>query len=183
MELLLKFAASFFIQAKIKKTQGKVISVGPGSPHKDSGILYPMPVQSGDGVVYGKYDGTEILIDGVRHSLIRDSDILIKFTGDKLTIDSVEAVNESVLVAVETREESTSGGLLLASGKSDESRRPSTGTVVKVGPGRMSIDGDFLSMSVNIGDVVKFRDYAGNEVKIGDDEYTVVRMTEIMAKF
>jgi len=142
-----------------------------------------MPVKPGDGVVYGKYDGTEILIDGVRHSLIRDTDILVKFTGDKLTIDSVEAVNESVLVAVETRETSTSGGLLLASGKNDESKRPSTGKVVKVGPGRMSIDGALLQMTVSVGDVVKFRDFAGNEVKIGEDEYTVVKMTEIMAKF
>jgi chaperonin GroES len=47
----------------------------------------------------------------------------------------------------------------------------------------MSIDGALLHMTVDVGDVVKFRDYAGNEVKIGDDEFTVVKMTEIMAKF
>jgi chaperonin GroES len=141
-----------------------------------------MPVKPGDGVVYGKYDGTEILIDGVRHSLIRDSDILVKYTGGKLTKDSVEAINESVLVSVETKETSTGGGLLLASTNSDD-KRPSTGTVIKVGPGRMSLDGSLLPMKLDVGDVVKFRDFAGNEVKIGDDDFTVVKITEIMAKF
>lgn len=165
------------------KTEGKVVSVGPGKLHPDSGIPFPMPVEEGDGVVYGKFDGTEIKIDGETHSLIRDSDILVKFKGDSLTVDSVEAVNDGILVYVETREqEETSGGLLLAS-TNDDSRRPTTGVVTKVGPGRMAESGDLIPMSVEVGDQVKFMDFAGNEVKIGDKEYSVVQMPEIYAKF
>ena len=36
---------------------------------------------------------------------------------------------------------------------------------------------------ISVGDMVKFRDFAGNEVKIDGDEYAVVRMTDILAKF
>ena len=172
--------------AKIVKTEGKVISVGPGKPHKDSGILYPMPVQSGDGVVYGKYDGTIITIDGVRHSLIRDDDILVKFNTDTLTLDSVEAVNDFVLVQIQMKEEeSSAGGLLLAplNSKGGESKRPSTGVVKKVGPGRMIANGEIVPFDVKVGDTIKFRDFAGFEVTIEGEDYSVVRMSEILAKF
>lgn len=141
-----------------------------------------MPVEKGVNVIYGKYDGTEIKIDGVTHSLIRDDDILVKFKGDTLSLDNVETVNNCVLVHVVTREEETSGGLILGTSKSNESR-PSTGTVVKVGPGKMVANGDIIPMNVKVGDKVKFMDFAGNEVKIGDEDYSVVKMDEIMAKF
>lgn len=173
--------------AKIVKTEGTVVEVGPGKPHPDSGIPFPMPVEEGDGLVYGKYDGTELNIDGVTHSLIRDDDILVRFKsddeGESITQDNVVAVNDSVLVSVQTRESETSGGLFLASGSSDDNKRPSTGTVVKVGPGRMAASGALMPMSVEVGDQVKFMDYAGNEIKIGEVEYSVVKMPEILAKF
>ena len=168
-------------QAKIKKTEGIVIQVGPGTLHPDSGIPFPMPVEEGDGVIYGKYDGTEVTIDGETHSLIRDSDILVKFKGT-LTEDSVEAVNEGVLVFVETKERETMGGLILGSSSSN-AKRPSTGVVVKVGPGRMASSGELIPMNVEVGDQVKFMDFAGNEIKIGEKEYSVVKMPEILAKF
>mmetsp|Transcript_17424 Transcript_17424/g.21285 ORF Transcript_17424/g.21285 Transcript_17424/m.21285 type:complete len:238 (+) Transcript_17424:96-809(+) len=167
--------------AKIKKTQGKVISVGPGKAHPDSGKLFPMPVETGDNVIYGAYDGTEVQIDGVAFSLIRDDDILVKFKGGEVTVDSVETVNDGILVFVETKEEETSSGLILSAG--DDKKRPSTGVVIKVGPGRMAASGDLLPMRVSVGDQVKFRDYAGNEVKIGDKDYSVVKMPDVIAKF
>ena len=170
----------------MKKTEGTVITVGPGKPHQESGILYPMPVAAGDNVIYGQYDGTKFEMNGETHALIRDDDILIKFTGDKLSLESVEVVNDYVLVYVFTQgeEKTTSGGLYLASSKSDDQSRPSTGEVVKVGPGRMDIDGNIMSMAgLQEGDQVKFRDYAGNEVKIGNKEYSVVRVTDVIAKF
>ena len=164
------------------KTEGIVVDVGPGKPHPDSGILFPMPVESGDSVVYGKYDGTEVVLDGEKHSLIRDTDILVKFKDGPLSEENVEVVNDSLLVEVQTREEETSGGLLLAA-KKDDSQRPSTGVVVKVGPGKMAQNGELMPMNVAVGDNVKFMDFAGNEIKIGDKEYSVVKMPEVLAKF
>lgn len=172
----------FYIpQSKIIKTEGVVEGVGPGKTHPDSGIPFPMPVESGDCVVYGKYDGTEIVVDGESYSLIRDSDILVKFKGDTLTEESVEVINDNLLVFVETKQESTAGGLLLAA--SNDQKRPSTGTVIKVGPGRMIESGELGLMNVNVGDKVKFMDFAGNEIKIGDKDYSVVKMPEVLAKF
>ncbi|GKY94428.1 hypothetical protein MPSEU_000408700 [Mayamaea pseudoterrestris] len=169
-------------KAKIRKTLGTVVSTGPGRVHQDSGVAFPMPVTKGNGVVYGKYDGTEIDIDGVPHTLIRDDDILVRFNGETLTLDNVEVVNDNVLVQVDTKEQTTEGGILIAKiGKGDA--KPSTGKVVKVGPGRMAANGELMPMEVAADDTVKFRDFAGNEVEIGDQEYRVVRMADILAKF
>lgn len=169
-------------KSKVTKTEGKVISVGPGKTHQESGILFPMPVSPGEGVVYGKYDGTEVEYNGDKHTLIRDDDILVTFTGDELTLDTVGVCSDSVLVEVETAEEqATLTGLLIA--QSSNKKKPSTGTVVKVGPGRMASNGVFMEMDVAVGDMVKFRDFAGNEVRIKNEEYSVVRFSDILAKF
>lgn len=169
-------------KAKAKKTEGTVVSVGPGRAHPESGYLLTIPVQPGEGVVYGKYDGTEVEYDGEKHSLIREEDILVKYTSNQLTLDNVEVLNDNVLVFVEPKEEETSSGLLIASSSSSK-KKPSTGTVAKVGPGRRTMTGTLTPMEVTIGDMVKFRDFAGNEVKIDEKEYTVVRMADILAKF
>jgi chaperonin GroES len=169
-------------QAKIKKTEGTVISVGPGKTHQESGLLFPMPVVAGEGVVYGKYDGTEIDYESGRHTLIRDDDILVKFTGDKLTLETADVVSDNVLVKVDDNEEETASGLVIAA-TAKKGGKPSTGEVVKVGPGRMASNGEIMTVDIGVGDMVKFRDFAGNEVQIEGDEYAVVRMTDILAKF
>jgi len=169
-------------KAKVKKTEGIVVSVGPGRTHQDSGIVFDMPVETGDGVVYGQYDGTEIDISGTKHTMIRDDDILVKFSGGKLTLDTVNVNRDNVLVKVEKKETETEGGILIAQTSKTENR-PSTGEVVKVGPGKMASNGEIMVMEVALEDMVKFRDFAGNDVIIEDIEYSVVRMADILAKF
>ncbi len=169
-------------QAKIKKTEGTVISVGPGKTHQESGLLFPMPVAPGEGVVYGKYDGTEVEYNGEKHTLIRDDDILVKFDGDRLTLDTAEVVSDNVLVKVEENNDEMASGLLIAA-TTKKGGKPSTGEVVKVGPGRMASNGAIMTVDINVGDMVKFRDFAGNEVDIEGGEYAVVKMTDILAKF
>lgn len=170
-------------KAKQVKTEGTVVSAGPGRTHPDSGIVFEMPVHVGDGVVYGRFDGTEIDISGAKHTLIRDDDILVKFSGgEQLTMDSVEVVRDNVLVYVERKEVETEGGILIAKSSKSE-QKPSTGEVVKMGPGKMAANGELMAMEVAIGDMVKFRDFAGNEVEIQGKEYSVVKMSDILAKF
>mmetsp|Transcript_29408 Transcript_29408/g.34991 ORF Transcript_29408/g.34991 Transcript_29408/m.34991 type:complete len:255 (+) Transcript_29408:121-885(+) len=179
-----KTDTGILISSKVAKTEGTVISAGPGSYHADTGTPYPIPVSPGDGVIYGQYDGIEIDVDGEKHALIRDTDILVKYTADADTVDTVFPVNDAVLVYVENTDNTvTSGGLLLGSTAGSESKRPSTGEVVKVGPGKMAADGGLMPMTVQVGDQVKFRDFVGNEVRIGGEEYSVVAMPEILAKF
>ena len=67
-----KTASGLFIpdNAKEKPQEGKVLAVGPGK--KDE----PMEVKVGDIVLYGKYAGTEIELDGEKYLIMRQSDIL-----------------------------------------------------------------------------------------------------------
>jgi chaperonin GroES len=61
--------------AKEKPQQGIVKAVGPGKT-SDAGTLISLTVKAGDTVLYGKYSGTEITIDGDEYIIMRESDIL-----------------------------------------------------------------------------------------------------------
>ena len=61
--------------AKEKPMAGKVVSVGPGKL-SDKGERTPIGVKKGDTVLYGKYAGTEIDIDGEKHLLVSENDLL-----------------------------------------------------------------------------------------------------------
>jgi len=63
--------------AKEKPQRGKVLAVGPGKL-LDSGERAPIGVKKGDEVLYAKYGGTEIEIDGAEVVILRESDILAK---------------------------------------------------------------------------------------------------------
>jgi chaperonin GroES len=61
--------------AKEKPSQGKVIAVGPGKV-SDDGTRLQMDVSVGDKVLYGKYSGTDVTLDGEEYLILRESDIL-----------------------------------------------------------------------------------------------------------
>ena len=61
--------------AKEKPQQGKVVAVGPGKAD-DFGNRFPLDVKEGDRVLFSKYSGTEIKIDGEEHLFMKEDDIL-----------------------------------------------------------------------------------------------------------
>ena len=61
--------------AKEKPQEGTVIATGPGKMGED-GKRLPMEIKTGDRVLFSKYAGTEIKIDGVEHVFMKESDIL-----------------------------------------------------------------------------------------------------------
>ena len=61
--------------AKEKPQEGKVIAVGPGAVD-DKGQRKPMDVKEGDQVLFAKYSGTEVKVDGVEYLILSDKDIL-----------------------------------------------------------------------------------------------------------
>ena len=63
--------------AKEKPQEGEVVAVGPGKLDED-GNRIPMEVNEGDRVLYGKYSGTEVKIDGEDFLIPRESDILAR---------------------------------------------------------------------------------------------------------
>ena len=61
--------------AKEKPQQGEVIAVGPGG-RDEAGKLIPIDVKAGDRVLFGKWSGTEVKIDGVEYLIMKESDIM-----------------------------------------------------------------------------------------------------------
>jgi chaperonin GroES len=61
--------------AKEKPQEGKVIAVGKGKV-TDEGKIIPLDVKAGDRILFGKYSGTEVKIDGEEHLIMREEDIL-----------------------------------------------------------------------------------------------------------
>jgi chaperonin GroES len=69
--------------AKEKPQQGEVLAVGPGRRAEQSGELVPIDLAVGDNVVYSKYGGTEITIDGEDLLILSSRDVLAKITSSK----------------------------------------------------------------------------------------------------
>ena len=61
--------------AQEKPQQGKVTAVGPGG-RDESGKLIPIDVKVGDRILFGKWSGTEVKIDGVEYLIMKESDIM-----------------------------------------------------------------------------------------------------------
>jgi chaperonin GroES len=60
--------------AKEKPQEGQVVAVGPG--RQEDGNVIPLDVKPGDRILFGKYSGTEVKLDGVEHLIMREEDIL-----------------------------------------------------------------------------------------------------------
>ncbi len=61
--------------AKEKPAQGEVVEVGPGKADNEGKVL-PLEVKKGDRVLFGKYSGNEIKIDGIEHIILREEEVL-----------------------------------------------------------------------------------------------------------
>src|SRR6185503_13915544 len=82
--------------AKEKPQQGKVVAVGKGKVEKD-GKVTPLDVKEGDTVLFGKYSGQEIKIDGEEYLIMREEEILgvvTKFGSPTITKDGVTVAKE-----------------------------------------------------------------------------------------
>ena len=86
-------------------------------------------------------------------------------------------LGERVVLKEAVAEETTKSGIILA-GQAKE--KPQYAEVIEVGPGAM-VDGKLVPMEVKIGDKVIYSKYAGMEVKLGDDEYIIVKQSDILA--
>jgi len=89
----------------------------------------------------------------------------LKPLGDRVVIKQLEA------------EETTKSGIVLPS---QAKEKPQQAQVVAVGPGGV-VDGKEIKMEVKAGDKVIYSKYAGTEVKMGDDEYIIVKQNDILA--
>lgn len=90
---------------------------------------------------------------------------------------TIKPLADRVVIKMEEAQETTKSGIVLA-GSAKE--KPQIASVVAVGPGGL-VDGKETSMYVKVGDKVITSKYAGTEVKFDNEEYTILRQSDILA--
>ena len=98
----------------------------------------------------------------------------ITYGGNKMKLVPLA---DRVVLKQSTPEEKTKSGIILTS---QTQEKPQQAEVVAVGPGGL-VDGKEVTMHVKVGDVVIFSKYAGNEVKLEDEEYIIVKQSDILS--
>jgi len=166
-------------QSMERPTEGEVITAGPGKLHPHTGIRITNPVSSGMSVLYGKFDGFPVTYNEDEMQIIRDDDVMLYYSGNRMTKENAMPCRDYVLVKLDEAKMETSSGIVVAASVMKDDL-PCQGTVFRVGEGRLGSLGEFTPAPVKEGDRCKFKDYAGNEVQIDGEEYVVVRMVEIL---
>jgi chaperonin GroES len=173
-------------QSKERPTEGLVLESGPGKLHPYSGVRITNPIQVGMSVLYGKFDGRAVEYKGEECQMIRDDDVLVCYTGISIRLENATPVRDYVLIALDDKfgdePVATKSGVVIAAQvmKDDVACE---GRVVKVGEGRMASDGNLAKSPVQPGDMIKWKDYAGNDIMIEGKPYSVVKMTDILCTF
>ena len=90
---------------------------------------------------------------------------------------TIKPLSDRVLIKTVEAEETTKGGLILASSAKE---KPQIAEVIEVGPGGI-VDGKEVKMTVKKGDKVITSKYSGTEVKLDGVEYTIVKQSDILA--
>lgn len=89
----------------------------------------------------------------------------------------IRPLGERVVIKPLPGEEVTKGGIVLPETAKE---KPQEGEVVAVGPGRLLDNGTRVSIDLKVGDRILFSKYAGNEVKLDDVEYLIMRESDIL---
>ncbi len=95
-----------------------------------------------------------------------------------LGVSTVKPLGDRLLVKVKEAEERTAGGIFLPDTAKE---KPQVGEVVQVGPGKRSESGAYETIDVNVGDNVLYSKYAGTDVKLGGEDYVLLREQDILA--
>ena len=88
-------------------------------------------------------------------------------------------LGERVIIKPIEQEQTTRGGIVLPDTAKE---KPQEGEVIAVGPGRVGDDGKRIPMELSKGDRVVYSKFAGTEYKDGDEEYLILRESDILAK-
>ncbi|MCK4909179.1 MAG: co-chaperone GroES [Planctomycetes bacterium] len=87
-------------------------------------------------------------------------------------------LGEKIIVTRVAAEEKTKGGIVLPDAAKE---KPQEGKVLAVGEGRLTEDGQRQKLTVKKGDRVLFTNYAGNEIKVGGQEYLIMTEDDVLA--
>lgn len=90
---------------------------------------------------------------------------------------TIKPLADNVVIKATAAEETTKSGIVLTSASKE---KPQIAEVVAVGPGG-TVDGKEVVMTVNVGDKVIAAKYAGTDIKVDNEEYTVLHISDILA--
>ena len=90
----------------------------------------------------------------------------------------IKPLSDRVVVQPEAVEEKTASGIILPDTAKE---KPQEGTVVAVGPGKISDSGNAIKMTVKVGDKVLYGKYSGTEVTVGNQDYLIMKENDIFA--
>ena len=92
---------------------------------------------------------------------------------------NLQPLGDRLIVEVLDEEETTFSGIVLPDTAKE---KPQRGRVLAVGPGSRDDDGKFVAMDLDEGDEIVFSKYGGTEIKVGTDEYLILRESDVLAK-
>jgi chaperonin GroES len=95
-----------------------------------------------------------------------------------IDVSSFKPLGDRLLVKVSQAEEKSAGGIFLPDTAKE---KPQVGEVVSVGSGKVSDDGSRQPIDIEVGVKVLYSKYAGTDLKIGDEEYVLLREQDILA--
>ena len=143
----------------------------------------------------GQFDGQAVVYNDEECQIIRDDNVLLAYPGGNtmMTIENVVPIRDYVLVELISPTKgnndasssdntiSTNSGIVIAASVLKDNL-PCEGRVVKIGEGRMLPDGvQFSASPVQVNDMIKFKEYAGNDILMNDGkQYSVLKMVDIL---
>jgi len=89
----------------------------------------------------------------------------------------LQPLHDRVLIKRAEEKETIKGGIIIPDTAKE---KPQEGTVIAVGPGKVNKDGSKAALSVKKGDRILFGKYSGNDVRIDDQEYLIIREDDIL---
>lgn len=176
-------------QAQEKPRDGTVVALGPGSVDFETGVRKPIELSEGDKVLFGEYDGVRVIIDGEDFQMIEERNVLLVFKGEeneKPNIEDCRLLEDFIAVRCNKPIDETTRGVLIAA-SAQEMFVPQDGEVIAVGPGKRTSRNERLPLDIEVGENVRFRDLAGNDLTLRVDNafetIRIVRFDEVLAKW
>jgi chaperonin GroES len=91
---------------------------------------------------------------------------------------TLKPLNDRIVVKAVTPQEKTAGGIFLPDSAQE---KPQEAEVVAVGPGKLLENGKLVPVEVKPGDIIIYAKYGGTEIKLGNQEYTILRQEDVLA--
>ncbi len=91
---------------------------------------------------------------------------------------TLKPLNDRIVVKAVTPESKSAGGIILPDSAQE---KPTEATVVAVGPGKTLDNGRVEVPDVKVGDIVVYGKYGGTEIKVGSEEYVILRLDDVLA--